>query len=184
MNRLSTFFLLVAALTLFSCAKKAEFRPYVPKDAQFEVSTPIELAHKSQTFNFEDGQVTMHSYAAERDSVIYVVNYFDIPEPINTELRKQRHGYEIPARSHMLKSNGWIADEIKGDELKVSANEVAYGQKFSATTENRKQMIYIRLFWFRNRIYQIMAAYPANPSYLQETYAHKFAWSFKIHPAQ
>ncbi len=126
----------------------------------------------------------MHSYAAEQDSVVYVVNYFDIPEPINTELKKHRPGYEIPARSQMLQSNNWIADSVKGDELQVSATQAAHGEKFTATTANRKQVIYVRLLWFGNRIYQIMAAYPAKPSYRQETDAQKFAWSFKIQPAQ
>lgn len=184
MSRLSIFVVLVALFSVFSCAKKAEFKPFVSTDGRFEVSTPTELGRKSQTFNFENDQVTMHSYAAERDSVVYVVNYFDIPEPINTELRKQRPGYEIPARSHMLESNGWVTDSVKGDELKVSASETAYGEKFTATTANKKQVIYVRLFWFGNRIYQIMAAHPANPSYLQETYAKKFAWSFNIQSAQ
>jgi hypothetical protein len=184
MSHLSIFVVLVAVFSVFSCAKKAEFKPFVSTDGRFKISTPTELGRKSQSFNFEDGQVTMHSYAAERDSVVYVVNYFDIPEPINTELRKQRPGYTIPARSAMLESNGWIADSIKGDELRVSASEVAYGERFTATTANKKQVIYVRLLWFGNRIYQIMAAYPAKPSYLQETYAQKFAWSFEIQPAQ
>lgn len=182
MNRLSAFAVLVATISVFSCAKKADFKPFVSTEGQFEVSTPAELTHKSQTFDFENGTVTMHSYAAERDSVVYVVNYFDIPEPINSELRKQRPAYAIPARSTLLESNGWTTDSIKGDDLRVSADDVAYGEKFTATTANKKQVIYVRLLWHGNRIYQIMAGYPADPSYLQETYAQKFAWSFKIQP--
>jgi hypothetical protein len=184
MSRLSISVVLIAAFSVISCAKKAEFKSFASMDGRFEVSTPIELSYKSQAFSFEAGQVTMHSYAAERDSVVYVVNYFDIPEPINTDLKKHRPGYEIPGRAHMLDSNGWTADTVRGDELRVSASESAYGEKFSATTANKKQVIYVRLLWHGNRIYQIMAAHPAKPSYLQETYAQKFAWSFKIQPTQ
>lgn len=133
MNRLSVTAALIAALSDFSCAKRAQFKSFVSKDGRFEVSTPAELGHQSRPLDFDAGQVTMHSYAAERDSVVYAVNYFDIPEPVNGELRKHRPGYEIPARSQMLRSNHWTADSVKGDELAGTATEVASGEKSTAT---------------------------------------------------
>jgi hypothetical protein len=180
MNRISILVVLIAVSSMFACTQKADFEVFSSGEGRFEALTPIKLEHKAQSFKFEDEQVTMHSYAASRDDVVYVVNYFDIPDQINSELKKQRPGWSIPARSVMVESNGWKVDTFRGDELRVSEREVAYGEKFTATTANGKQTIYVRLLWLGNRIYQIMAAHPAKPSYLQETYAQKFVWSFKI----
>lgn len=168
---------------LLGCAEKAEFKPFVSVAGRFEVSTPVELAPRSQALEMEGVANTLYSLAAERDGVVYAVNYFDIPEDINRELLRTRPSpYQIPSRATMLERNGWIAKSIAGDELKVTAQVTAYGEKIAATSGNKKQHIYIRLLWHTNRIYQLMTGYPIKPSYLQEQYAKRFVWSFKILP--
>lgn len=184
MNRLSNLLLLLALLSLTSCIKKAEFKPYVSEEGRFEVATPATMQYKSQLSQFEDGDVTMHSFAGERDGVVYGINYFDIPEAISKELHKQRPGYQIPGRQNMLDVNGWVAEAIKGDELKISETEAAYGEHFAATTIGKTQNLYIRILWIDNRFYQVMVGYPPKPSYQQEMDAQKFIWSLKLHSAR
>ena len=168
---------------LLGCAEKAEFKPFVSTEGRFEVSTPIPLAPRSVTIELEGKTNTLYGLAAERDGVVYGINYFDIEESWNQEMLRTRPSpYQIPARDWMLKRNGWIATSIAGDELKVTDQITAYGEKIAATSGNKKQHIYIRLLWHRNRIYQLMVGYPIKPAYLQELYAKRFIWSFKILP--
>ncbi|WP_395007504.1 hypothetical protein [Undibacterium sp.] len=184
MNRLSNLLLLLALLTLTSCIKKAEFKPYVSKEGRFEVATPAPMQYKSQLSQFEDGDVTMHSFAGERDGVVYVINYFDIPQAISDEWRTKTSAYEIPTLQSMLDTNAWIAEARKGDELKISETETARGEHFAATTIGKTQNLYIRILWIDNRFYQVMAGYPPKPSYQQEMDAKKFIWSLKLHSAR
>ena len=123
----------------------------------------------------------MHSYAGERDGVVYGINYFDIPEAINDEWRRASTSpYEIPTLDSMLAANAWVAEAKKGDEVKISETEAARGQHFAATTKGKTQNLYIRVLWIGNRFYQVMVGYPPKPSYQQELDAKKFVWSVKL----
>lgn len=184
MNRLRNLFFLFVLVNLTSCVKKAEFKPFISNEGRFEIVTPVAMAYKSQLINFENGDVTMHSHSGERDGVVYAINYFDIPEAISKELHKQRPGLQIPGRQNMLDVNAWVAEAIKGDELKISETETAYGEHFAATTKGKTQKLYLRILWIENRFYQVMVGYPPKPSYQQEMDAKKFIWSLKLHSAR
>ena len=149
-----------------------------------EIASPTSMQYKSQLSQFENGEVTMHSYAGERDGVVYAINYFDIPKSINDEWRRTTtSAYEIPTLQTMLEANAWVAEARKGDEVKISETEVARGEHFAATTKGKTQNLYIRVLWSGNRFYQVMVGYPSKPSYQQEMDAKKFVWSLKLHSA-
>lgn len=176
--------LLLVLLALTSCSKKAEFKPFVSNDGRFEIASPTLMQYRSQLSHFDSGEVTMHSYAGERDGVVYAINYFDIPQSISDEWRRSiTSAYEIPTLPSMLEANAWVAEARKGDEIKISEEEVARGEHFAATTKGKTQNLYIRVLWTGNRFYQVMVGYPSKPSYQQEMDAKKFVWSLKLHSA-
>ncbi len=125
------------------------------------------MQYKSQLSRFQDGDVTMHSFAGERDGVVYAINYFDIPEAINNEWRATTSTWEIPMLQSMLDANAWVAEARKGDELKISETESARGEHFAAMTTGKTQKLYLRILLIENRFYQVMVGYPPKPSYQQ-----------------
>jgi hypothetical protein len=183
MNRLAIIILLILAASLLACEKKREFKTFGSGLGRFEIATPTELENTSKPYDFEGIEVTQYVYAADIDNVAYALTWFDIPEPINAQLKKRRKSpYDIPGRDALLKEHGWKAVDIRGDSHQLPApckeDCEAAGEWFKVITN--RQVIYVRMLWFRNRIYHIISAHPKDPSYLEETNASKFLWSFKI----
>jgi hypothetical protein len=170
------FFLLLTLL--LGCDSKAEFKPFYSESGQFSIQTPEKLAYQSKAFTFGEHEVTMHSFGAQKNGVVYGINYFDIPETVNTELREQQRDTSIPGTQAMLDGNGWVPYETIGNELTKPDNEPADGQFYKIRTG--KQTIMVKVFWYKNRVYQLITAYPLKPSYHHEQEARTFLYSFKI----
>jgi hypothetical protein len=180
--KFSVFAFLLPALLACSAP---EFKAFAAADGRFQVQVPAPMEYQSRTVDFADGEITMHSYAAEVDGIVYGVNYFDVPEEINAGLKKQRPSmFAIPGRDLMLRNNGWIAAEIRGDQVWVGSDKRAFGEHFTATAANGRQFIHVRLLWFGNRMYQVMAAHPGKLDSLDAMYAKRFTDSFKILPTE
>jgi hypothetical protein len=174
--------LALVAFGLFAgCSPKADFQKFVPEIGRFEALYPAKPEYKTATQNFGDVSITLHSYATKFDDAVYGVNYFEIPEALNAQLRQARFQDVLNnGRDGMLKQNRWTLKSDAGDQTDLSASRSTYGKRFVAALPDGKHTATVRVFWWETRMYQVMVIVPDKKSYNQEIYPTRFLESFKI----
>jgi hypothetical protein len=172
---------LAALALLAACSPKADFQKFAPEIGRFEALYPSKPEYKTATQNFGGTAITLHSYAVVFDDVVYGINYFEIPESINKEMRQARFEDVMNGgRDGMLAQNRWTLKEDRGDQTDISPARTSYGKRFIAALPSGKQTATVRIFWLENRMYQIMVIVPDKKSYNQEIYPTRFLESFRI----
>lgn len=179
---------LVLCLTSACNAKRVELKPFSPPDGRFKVLAPAGMAHKSMLTRWAAGTVLLHSYAADHEGVLYVVNYFEIPADVHARLRQEIHGNSpFPGRDDFIKKNGLKIKDLRtartgrGPDERIAPNDF-FVETFKATSANEKQALSVQLWWHENRIYQVIAAHDVVPSYYQLIAAEAFIDSFRAQP--
>ena len=177
---------LVVCLTSACNAKRAELKRFSPPDGRFKVLAPAGMAHKSMLTRWVAGDVVLHSYAADHEGVLYVVNYFDIPADVHAALRQEMRGNSpFPGRDDFIQKYGLKIKDLRtartgrGPDERIEPGDF-FVETFKATSANGKQALSVQLWWHENRIYQVMAAHDVVPSYYQLIGAEAFIDSFSV----
>jgi hypothetical protein len=185
MKRVLAWILLVLLMsTATGCyKKKPTLKPFASAEGRFSALTPAPLAHTSKMTHWTAGDVILHSYAVEHDDVLYVVNYFEVPVEVSDGLRKQMAWRSpFPGSVELVAAQQWTikerspAQSTQGPDKKGDT----IVESFTAKSANGKQAVSVKLFWFKNRFYQVMVAHSAVPSYFNILSAEDFMASFKI----
>jgi hypothetical protein len=178
---------MLLALVLWGAAgcntKNVEFHPFDSAEGRFKAMTPAPMLHTAKLTHWATGDVMLHSYALEHDDVIYVVNYFDVPEEISDGLRKQMlFNSPFPGRDDLIKAQHWTVKQLRPASSGPGPDKQneRFHEWFTATSANGKQAVDVKLLWYKNRFYQIMVAHHVVPSYFQMLNAEKFVRSVEI----
>ena len=179
------FLLLVLALCAAAgCqTKKTELKPFSSPEGRFTVMTPKPMAHKTSFTRWGATDVEMHSYSVEHDDVLYVVNYFDIPVDVSDAMRSQMKWNSLfPGREELVAAQRWTIKDVRDAQSAPGRDKStrSIAESFKATSANGKQVLSVRLVWLENRIYQVMVAHRANPSFFQMISSEEFYDSFKL----
>jgi hypothetical protein len=169
-----------AMLAVSGCFTQYEMREFSPPDGSFAISIPAAPQHQSKTLDTPEGKVTLHSYSATFDEVLYGINVSELPPQVanepNPAIRRQMMA---AGRDGMLAANGWRLLSETGDRIDLSISKSVSGSRITASSRGDSHTATVRIFIHNGRAYQVMTVVPKKPSYNQDIYSVKFLDSFK-----
>jgi hypothetical protein len=169
-----------AMLAVSGCFKQYDMQDCSPPDGSFSVSVPATPQHQSRTLDTPEGKITLHSYSATFDEVVYGINVSDLPPQVANEPNSEiRRNMMAAGRDGMLAANGWRLLNETGDRIDLSISQSVSGSRITASTPGNTHTAMVRIFIHGGRGDQVIAVLPNKPSYNQEIYSTKFLESFK-----
>lgn len=177
MRYLNLLLLPLFATLLLACSEPAKFVPYVSTAGGFRVMVPDRMNYTLAQEEYLDANVEVHIHKVSKNGIDYTVKYFDLPDEINDQHRKQGGDWSrIPGVDIMIINKGWITE--KATSPRVLDKKGSMLQAHGFTVVEGERLLHIQHVWHENRIYQLTVSRPVKPTYTQEVDVMKFSDSF------
>lgn len=179
MRYITLLLLSLCAGVLLACSKPAKFEPYDSMAGGFRVMVPERMNYSLAQEEYLDANVEVHIHQVSNNGIDYTVKYFDLPDEINNDHRKQGGDWSrIPGVDILIINKGWITERATSPRVIDSNGSLLQSHGF--TVVEGEKLLHIQHVWHQNRIYQLTTARPIKPTYTQEVDVMKFSESFKL----